>query len=523
MSAKELRVRLQPKQSELWSLWDDEIHTDLGYGGARGGAKSGGGRRCMILRRLAYPKSTGLILRRTYDQLYKSHIVKMFEEYPSLREWWRETSKELVCPNGSRLFFGSADKEGAMSNFYSSEFADIWPDEAQEFSQGELERLRGSNRCTGNQKIMPKMIYTFMPGFSESGIPPKGLSYLKRIFVDNDLRGPETKRKWAFVQAFSWDNIEWARKELDRDGISEEDFYSWSEDERREYYLTRTEYGAVLSSITDEKLRDAWLYGKWDVFQGQYFPQFDHSRHVIPIEEARKQMRPWHKRWLSGDWGYDHPHAVYKHVVDEQNRVITFGEMVGRQVGETELGKRITASCSDGKYVSFPFSWDAGKQSKRSAKEAPKSIVQMLNDALGQGIPKAFPADASPGSRISGWRLISQLLDSGQWQIADDCPKLIECLPTLMRDPKNTEDVLKVDFDENGIGDDPADSVRMGLQFMLGRSKKPAEEVIREQAMAISNPTERFFFGYKKMKDLEHSRQAVKEIVVPSWQQRMSD
>src|SRR6185437_16269289 len=137
MSAKELRVRLQPKQSELWSLWDDEIHTDLGYGGARGGAKSGGGRRCMILRRLQYPKSTGLILRRTYDQLYKSHIVKMFEEYPSLREWWRETSKELVFPNGSRLFFGSADKEGAMSNFYSSEFADIWPDEAQEFSQGE--------------------------------------------------------------------------------------------------------------------------------------------------------------------------------------------------------------------------------------------------------------------------------------------------------------------------------------------------------------------------------------------------
>src|SRR6185437_6297240 len=157
------------------------------------------------------------------------------------------------------------------------------------------------------------------------------------------------------------------------------------------------------------------------------------------------------------------------------------------------------------------------------AKEAPKSIVQMLNDALGPGVPKAFPADASPGSRISGWRLMSQLLDSGQWQIADDCPKLIECIPTLMRDPKNTEDVLKVDFDEKGVGDDPADSVRMGLQFMLGRAKKPAEEVIRERALAITDPTERFFFSYKKNKELEQSRMPVREHVVPSWQQRMND
>lgn len=518
----ELRIRFQPKQSKLWSLWDDGITTDIGYGGARGGAKSGGGRRCMILRRLRYPKSYGLILRRTYNELYKSHIVKMFEEYPALRDWWRESSKELVFPNGSRLFFGSADTEGAMSNFYSSEFADIWPDEAQEFSQGELERLKGSNRCTGNQQIVSKMIFTFMPGFSESGLPPKGLAYLKRVFVDKELRGAESRRNWAFVQAFSWDNIEWARKELERDEISEEQFYSWSESERREYFLTRTEYGATLASITDENLRDAWLFGKWDVFQGQYFPQFSDA-HVISIEEARKEMKPWHKRWLSGDWGFDHPSVVYKHIIDDQQRVTTFGEMYGRQVGETELGKRITAACTDGKYVSFPFSWDAGKQSKRSPRETPKSIVQMLNEALGSGIPKAFPADSSPGSRISGWRLMSQLLDSGMWRIANDCPKLIECLPSLMRDPKNTEDVMKVDFDENGIGDDPADSVRMGLQFMLSRARKPAEEVIREKAMAIPDATERFFFAYKKRKDLEESMNPQRQVTQPSWMQRMQE
>src|SRR5215472_9213409 len=75
----EIEVFLQPKQSMLWDLWDNQKHTRLGFGGARGGSKSGFGRRCMLLRRLKYPKTTGLVLRRTYPELYKSHIVKLFE------------------------------------------------------------------------------------------------------------------------------------------------------------------------------------------------------------------------------------------------------------------------------------------------------------------------------------------------------------------------------------------------------------------------------------------------------------
>src|SRR5579885_3524116 len=107
------------------------------FRGARGGAKSGGGRRCMLLRRMQYPKTTGLILRRTYPELYKSHIVKLFEEYPFIRAWYNEQRKEIAFPNGSYLFFGSAEHEKDMSAYYSSEFADIMVDEAQEFSQYE--------------------------------------------------------------------------------------------------------------------------------------------------------------------------------------------------------------------------------------------------------------------------------------------------------------------------------------------------------------------------------------------------
>lgn len=438
----------------------------------------------MLLRRLKYANTTGLILRRTYPELYKSHIVKLFEEFPGIRDWYNESRKEVVFPNGSRLFFGSAEHEKDMSNFYSAEFADIMPDEAQEFSQGELEQLSASNRCTSNSEITPKMIYTFMPGMSESGIPPKGLAYLKRVLVDGDLRAEEKHEKWAFLQAFSWDNIEWARKELSRDGVSEDDFYSWSDKERRDYYLTRTEYGRKLQSITNKYLREAWLYGKWGVFQGQYFPQFDVKRHVISRERVKELTKGWHTRWLSGDWGYDHPHCIHWHVKDEHNRVITYREQWGREMGETELGKLIGRYSAGEKLSKFPFSWDAfGKLNKKTQ----KSITQMIGEAMPPGLPKPVPADASPGSRVSGARLMAQLLDADMWLISEDCPKLIECLPTLVRDmEKNSEDVLKVDYSENYVGDDPYDSARMGIQNMLSAPSKPKDVALAERMQQVT-------------------------------------
>lgn len=292
-----------------------------------------------------------------------------------------------------------------LAAYYSAEFADIMVDEAQEFSQNELERLSGSNRCTSNSQITPGMLYTFMPGVSETGLPPKGLEYLKRVFVDGELRGEETKQKWAFVQMFAWDNIEWARKELERDGVSEDEFYSWTAEARREYFITRTDFGAVLSAIKDKFLREAWLDGKWGVFHGQYFTNFSYDRHTKPANEI--ELKPWWRRWISGDWGHDHPACIHLHAEDETRHIYTYAELYGREIGETELGRRIGEMCEGSKFSEFWLSWDAfGKLNKTTR----KSITEMIGEGMPKGLPRPQPADASPGSRISGWRLMHQLL-----------------------------------------------------------------------------------------------------------------
>jgi phage terminase large subunit len=515
-------LRLQPKQSELLWLWDESEYTRIAFGGARGGSKSGGARRCMLFRRLHYPNTTGLILRRTLKQLEQSHILKLFEEYPRLRKWYRDQKKQLLFPNGSTLFFGSAQSEKDMGDYYSSEFADILIDEAQEFGVRELERLSASGRSTSNLDVTSKMIYSFMPSISEDGTPPIGLPYLKRVFIQGELKPEEKREKWTFLQAFTWDNIEWFRKELLRDNIDEDEFYSWTEADRRDYFLLRTEYGGRLSSITDANLRDAWLYGKWDVFQGQYYPNFVPSKHVFSADDVKAQIKPWHRKWISLDWGFDHPFTVHWHAQDEKGRVITYREWWGRGVNESKLGKEIGERSLGDKLVAFPCSWDAGKLSPRALKNLPKSIVQMISDALPTSLPRPFPADSSPGTRPSGARLLSQLLDADMWHISEDCPRLIECLPSLVRDPKNTEDVMKVDYSTNQIGDDPYDCARMGLQYMLGSSRRPVAEIIAEQAQAIADPVERALFVHKQTFAQKDRERSVKPANVPSWQSRLN-
>jgi hypothetical protein len=70
------------------------------------------------------------------------------------------------------------------------------------------------------------------------------------------------------------------------------------------------------------------------------------------------------------------------------------------------------------------------------------------------GLPRPALAD---DDRIGGWQFMYQLLESDAWLITENCARLIECLPQLVRDNHRVEDIRKVD------GDDPADAARYGL------------------------------------------------------------
>lgn len=240
-------------------------------------------------------------------------------------------------------------------------------------------------------------------------------------------------------------------------------------------------------------------HGNWDIFTGQYFPYFTPKIHVIPHAEAMARIRPFHFRTLSGDWGYDHPHCFHWHAKDESNVVITYDELWDRQIHETEVGRRITACEAQYHQLAplraFVFVWDEGKLSPRAQKDDPKSIGQLLKDGLGPNIPRPFPADSRPGMRLVRARLMSQTLgypadperkllaQPPVWFISNRCQKLIQSIPSMIRDTDHNkpEEMLKVNWNEAQIGDDPVDSAGVGLQWMIGTAVKPDAVKLEEQ------------------------------------------
>src|SRR5215471_11360495 len=94
-SMPELRIQLQPKQGQLEDLVENSPATRIGIGGSRGGGKSEGGRAVMLLRRLKYPSTSGLIFRRTMDELRSNHITPLFREFPQLRQLYNVAERTL--------------------------------------------------------------------------------------------------------------------------------------------------------------------------------------------------------------------------------------------------------------------------------------------------------------------------------------------------------------------------------------------------------------------------------------------
>lgn len=460
----DLNILLQPKQTELLDLVEGQDATTIGYGGARGGGKSAAARRIMVLRRIVtHPGTAGMIFRRVYDDLKRNHIDKFFEEFPQFFPYYRATDHEIIFPATregvppSRIVFGYAETEGEVKRkFHGPEYADIFVDQAEQLSENELKIMKTACRWPAILHRQCKFVLFFNPG-------GQGIAYLKRIFKDREYRDREKAGDYAFIQAYGWDNVEWVRSALVEDGVDEEAFYAWSDDQRFQYFINRSQYGQELDSLP-EALRIGYLMGDFEAFAGQYFDLWNPVLHVRRPEELG--IQPWHPKWISIDWGFSHSSAVYWHAQDE-HVTKTYREFVGQGLGPVALANKVVSLCrlerEREKIDAIYLSPDAF--AKRTTED---SIAQQLKDEfLKAQMPSPRRAD---DHRESGWMLMYDMLKYGRWVVSRECPKLIGNIPLFSRDDKNLEDCVKFD------GDDPGDSARYGLKSRFA-SKEPPHDV----------------------------------------------
>ena len=288
----ELRLkRPSPKQQ----LFLADKHKHIMFGGARGGGKSWAVRDKAKRLALRYPGIKLLIVRRTYPELQNNHIQPLIEELNGVATYIK-TEKMFYFPNGSTIRFGYCAKDSDLQQYQGAEYDCVFLDEATQLREM---WIRKTTACLRGVNDFPKRIYyTCNPGGVSHG-------YFKRLFLDRRYEPGENPEDYSFIQSLVTDNKALMEAQPD--------------------YLRQLE-------ALPPKLREAWLYGRWDIFQGQFFEDFRTEPDMalchaagLTAEEARRQHRFTHvipafdlnagdrRGWKilrSYDFGYNRPFSL---------------------------------------------------------------------------------------------------------------------------------------------------------------------------------------------------------------------
>ena len=269
----------------------------IAFGGARGGGKSWAVRQKARLLALRYGGIRMLLIRRTYQELENNHLRFLRAELHGLAEY-RATARQFLFCNGSTLDFGYCASDGDLDRYQGAEYDVIFIDEATQLRE---EWLRQFAACLRGVNDFPKRIYyTCNPG-------GPGHGYIKRLFIDRRYLAGEEAADYAFIPARVTDNHALLRAQPD--------------------YLQQLQ-------ALPAKLRAAWLEGKWDVFEGQFFPEFTDApehyadRRWTHVIEPFDIPQGW-RVYRSYDFGYAKPFSCAWWAVDYDGVIYRILELYG--------------------------------------------------------------------------------------------------------------------------------------------------------------------------------------------------
>ena len=272
MSRIQLPWRVTEKQMRFL---DADSVTEVLFGGAAGGGKSHVQLMDAFLYACKYKGSKQLILRRTYPELEMSLIQEHLKLYPKEIYKYNETKHRGRLKNGSVITFGSLQRESDVYKYQGAEFDVIRFDELTHFTWAQysylLSRVRGTND-------FPKQI--------KSSTNPGGVGHqwVKARFIDPappetvfdivEKEGGTVSGQGLYLPAKVQENIFLMEKDPD--------------------YLKR------LLNLPEKK-RMALLEGRWDIYDGVFFTEFDPAVHVV-----RPFRLPEHwKQYVTMDYGMD--------------------------------------------------------------------------------------------------------------------------------------------------------------------------------------------------------------------------
>lgn len=441
MPIKELNLG-KPNKKQAQMFKSRKRH--IGYGGARGGGKSWAVRAKAIMLAFRYPGIRIGIARKTYPELITNHINILREQlYGTVR--YNDRDKIMRFPNKSTITFRYCASDKDLDSWQGQEFDILFLDEAGLFPEEHIKKMVA---CVRGANEFPKRVYyTMNPGGVSHG-------YLKRLFVDKKYEEGENPDDYEFIQALVQDNT--ALMESDPD------------------YIKQLE-------MLPPKLKEAWLHGSWDVFEGVFFEDFMDNPDGYDTRLWSHVITPFKipEHWniyRSYDYGYAKPFSVGYWAVSDNNTVYRIAEIYG-----------CTKTPNEG------VKWDALTQAVKIKEYEDGHPLLKGKHIQGIADPAIFAADGGesvadtmrkagvyfyPGdnSRIAGWmqfhyRLAFNEKGIPRLYVFNTCKAFIRTIPLQMYSETHSEDL------DTKLEDHVADESRY---FLMSRPVKPLVKEMHE-------------------------------------------
>ena len=426
-------IKPEPKQKQAIKLIGSGKR--IFYGGARGGGKTAASLMGAVLASIQYPGLKTVCMRETYPELNDAFIKDLEYTYPPeiFKYKYRDKDRSATFTNGSRIMFRACDSIKAARKVQGTEFHLLIIDEAPNIPEAIIQRFLGSLRNARVSGFVPTLFMTGNPG---------GISdlYFKTRFINPDYkywRPQELKYKdnYVFISAKVSDNP-----------------------------YVNPEYIEYLETLP-ENLRKAWLDGDWNVFEGQFFEEWNPLVHAIEPFEIPEH---WH-RAAGFDLGYtkEHPSVcLWGAQHPDTGEVFIYQEYASYSVVEQyALDIALRMSYEPLMMIHADPSMFNSTIKMKHGDESPGMIF----------LKNELPITAANNERVNGWRIIKQWMHwtkkkPPKLRIFNTCRGLIETIPILKYNLRN---IIKVEDLDTKQRDDYVDALRY---LMVSAFQYPTNE-----------------------------------------------
>lgn len=419
-----------------------------------------------------------IIFRRTHPKLESTVITRFREKFP--REVYlnyHEQKHIVTWHNGAQTHFGSMQYENDVYG-WQGQWLKIDYDELGEFSFKQWFGISAWNRCP----VSPHAT----KGGASNPIGP-GAGWIKSLFIDKipyEEMDEQQRREYN-----ADDYIYFPCTYLDNPVFANDP-----------NFLKGLEQYPELE-------RNALKFGLWGLAGGYFSGAWDPNSNTYEDDPKQKDFdersipKPWHKRWMSGDWGFDANAANYWFFMDDFGVIRIYREYVTRREPPEELTESLILNSydDDGRLPNiehFYYSHDAFHQKSDTNTIAMRMGAKMRS----AGLP--YPVNSGT-DKVGREQLFYQMLrkritigethdqESGMafpltvpaLQVAKSCKRLVNAIPLAPRDEGTDLGREKI---AEFPGMDMIDGAGHGIYGRVGKpSDKPFNVRLAEELQGV--------------------------------------